>query len=684
MILKRDGRKVDFDADRIKFALQKAYKETYDCIDDSKIYLYTSQVCSKIDINTDIYVEQVQDIVESVLKENEEIKLLENYKAYRIARTDIRESQTNLMKTYQDITFSDAEESDLKRENGNVDGNTSMGMMLQYGSTGAKNFALKKLLNKKHAKAHAEGAIHIHDMDFLPIGTLTCLTGDTYITLKDKDGNIINTNINHFNNIFEKQNNIDPEWKDISNYYILARNGWTKLEKVMRRKINKDDKLYNIKTHKGLGLKVTENHRIPIVRNGKEELLFVKDINIGDSLLTNPHINQINEQDTFNLVDEFCNSPYLSEEQKNNIWICNIRKLKQWMLYKYEVNNLPKLINSNTSKNGNSYLTISQFKYIMDNYDIPYEVLISLEITIKNSKHSMPMLLPITNELATVMGYIYGDGSVSQDGKTVTLCNIDPLKLNYFKECYEKICNGKLTLRKNSEKQTGWLINNSLFNLLMFRVLGYKYKANNIKIPQFIFTARDEIKWGFISGLTDTDGCCTNGWAYTTVCKEFAEQLIVLLKTLNIDTKIEPIFNKGSFTGFEGSYRNYDNYRIRLTDAKNISIMLNGLNGVKRNDKLLDDIAYIGNTVKFDVNKIKDKILIEDDCYVYDIQTTEHWFMANNYVVHNCCQIDIKKLLEDGFSTGHGHLREPNDILSYSALAAIAIQSDQNDQHGIA
>lgn len=47
-----------------------------------------------------------------------------------------------------------------------------------------------------------------------------------------------------------------------------------------------------------------------------------------------------------------------------------------------------------------------------------------------------------------------------------------------------------------------------------------------------------------------------------------------------------------------------------------------------------------------------------------------------------CCQIDIKRLFESGFSTGHGFLREPNSIASYSALACIAIQSNQNDQHG--
>ena len=47
-----------------------------------------------------------------------------------------------------------------------------------------------------------------------------------------------------------------------------------------------------------------------------------------------------------------------------------------------------------------------------------------------------------------------------------------------------------------------------------------------------------------------------------------------------------------------------------------------------------------------------------------------------------CCQIDILKLFHGGFSTGHGYLREPNSIQSYAALAAIAIQSNQNDQHG--
>ena len=56
----------------------------------------------------------------------------------------------------------------------------------------------------------------------------------------------------------------------------------------------------------------------------------------------------------------------------------------------------------------------------------------------------------------------------------------------------------------------------------------------------------------------------------------------------------------------------------------------------------------------------------------------------HDLIIHptTCCQIDLVKLFKNGFSTGHGFLREPNDIYSYSALACIAIQSNQNDQHG--
>ncbi|EQF98544.1 anaerobic ribonucleoside-triphosphate reductase [Clostridioides difficile 842] len=78
------------------------------------------------------------------------------------------------MKAIEEITFEDAEDADIKRENANINGNTAMGTMLQYGSTVSKEFCKTHILKPEHSFAHDNGDIHIHDMDFLNMGTLTC------------------------------------------------------------------------------------------------------------------------------------------------------------------------------------------------------------------------------------------------------------------------------------------------------------------------------------------------------------------------------------------------------------------------------------------------------------------------------------------------------------------------------
>ena len=75
-------------------------------------------------------------------------------------------------------------DSDIKRENANIDGDTAMGAMLKYGSEGAKQFNLMFVLKPEHAEAHRNGDIHIHDMDFLTL-TTTCCQIDLIKLFKD-------------------------------------------------------------------------------------------------------------------------------------------------------------------------------------------------------------------------------------------------------------------------------------------------------------------------------------------------------------------------------------------------------------------------------------------------------------------------------------------------------------------
>ncbi|MEM4385913.1 MAG: anaerobic ribonucleoside triphosphate reductase [Candidatus Anstonellales archaeon] len=173
-IKKRDGRVVRFNKDRIYKSLSKANKNTNE-LSSKEIRGLTGIVCEKIKASgVEIPdVEFIQDIVESTLIENNYPKTAKEYILYRDMRHRVREMSMSLMKEYEKITFEDASNIDIKRENANVDGDSPMGIMLRYGSEGAKKFNLLYVIPTDIADAHKNGDIHIHDLDFYSI-TLTC------------------------------------------------------------------------------------------------------------------------------------------------------------------------------------------------------------------------------------------------------------------------------------------------------------------------------------------------------------------------------------------------------------------------------------------------------------------------------------------------------------------------------
>ena len=174
-IIKRDGRTVEFDREKISQAIFSAaqanggnnYEQACALAEQVEALLETSGIQSPT-------VEEVQDSVEKVLIENGHSLTAKSYILYRAERTRIREMNTSLMKIYEDLTFKNAAENDIKRENANIDGDTAMGTMLKYGSEGAKAFDEMFILNPEHAKAHRGGDIHIHDLDFLTLTTTCC------------------------------------------------------------------------------------------------------------------------------------------------------------------------------------------------------------------------------------------------------------------------------------------------------------------------------------------------------------------------------------------------------------------------------------------------------------------------------------------------------------------------------
>ena len=174
-IMKRDGRKVSFNINKISNAIYSAI-QSIEGTDPNLAKDLSEKVLDYIEKenNSSLSAEQIQNIVEKVLVENGQTEAAKNYILYRSERTRKREKNTKLMKIYRDLTFKSAKDNDIKRENANIDGDTAMGTMLKYGSEGAKQFYEMYMLNPKHAKAHREGDIHIHDLDFLTLTTTCC------------------------------------------------------------------------------------------------------------------------------------------------------------------------------------------------------------------------------------------------------------------------------------------------------------------------------------------------------------------------------------------------------------------------------------------------------------------------------------------------------------------------------
>ncbi len=204
-IQKRDGRLAHFDINKIANAIQKAFSSTVGKKEYTICLQLAQKVCEHLQMESPS-VEQIQDTVEKVLIENGHINTAKAYILYRAERTRIRNMNSRLMKTFEDITYKDVNDSDIKRENANIDGNTAMGSMLKYGSEGAKHFYECYVLNPAHSEAHQNGDIHIHDLDFYTL-TTTCCQIDL---------------LKLFHNGFSTGHGVVREPNDIASYAALA------------------------------------------------------------------------------------------------------------------------------------------------------------------------------------------------------------------------------------------------------------------------------------------------------------------------------------------------------------------------------------------------------------------------------------------------------------------------------
>ena len=189
---KRNGSIVDFDKNKIFNAIEKAVLASHaDETFDSKVCYKLVDIindecfafCQKIK-STTINIEDIQDIVERTLIKNGFADTAKEYILYRQKRNEIRNTRDSITSTISTLLNTESYENDLKRDNGNIDGDSPMGTMLQIGSNVSKNYYLNNMISKDIVQAYTDGFIHIHDLDFYAL-TLTCCQIDCLKLFKD-------------------------------------------------------------------------------------------------------------------------------------------------------------------------------------------------------------------------------------------------------------------------------------------------------------------------------------------------------------------------------------------------------------------------------------------------------------------------------------------------------------------
>ena len=168
-VVKRDGRIVGFNEDKIATAIRKAMLHTDRGEDKELVRSITDHIAFRG--KSQMTVEDIQDAVELELMNSRRKDVAQKYIAYRNQRSIARKAKTRDMF----LEIINIKSNDITRENANMNADTPAGMMMKFASETTKPFVDDYLLSEPVREAVAKNYLHIHDKDYYPTKSLTCV-----------------------------------------------------------------------------------------------------------------------------------------------------------------------------------------------------------------------------------------------------------------------------------------------------------------------------------------------------------------------------------------------------------------------------------------------------------------------------------------------------------------------------
>ena len=607
-IVKRDGKIVDFKLDKITTAIYKALKAT-----DRDDYRLAEKLSGEaLLILEKRYgeenipsVEDIQDVVEYVLLDN---KLYETAKAYILYRQKHKELR-ELKKLLDPAGLIEAYlyQSDwLVRENSNMSFSLQ-GLNSYIVKKVVSEYWLTKIYPKEITQAHRSGDFHIHDLDFL--GAYTYYGKE--VVIAKSDGKIMVLPFDKLYEIIDEKEEIlnksDEAYVEYpKNLYVLDKNSWTKVIKVVRKKKNRD--MFFIKNRGGRSVIVTDNHPM-ITENGEKIALEVDE---GDKTLTvdlNKLLSSENlfKNDFVDLIEEIIKQGWINNDK---VYIDGIE------------------IENNEGNNGYVH-TISSI---------------------------VPRKIKLTEKFGYFVGFTLAEGYLSYDEKAPRCVSLSQKDKKLLLRANEGLIeNGMSGCLIDRGDRFELKIKNPFLRFLFEKVFKISPGAKNKTLPAEILSYNKDFVKGIIGGIIDGDGSIETSKTAISIrisSRALLEQLAVVMHLLRFTPRDRNIEGQGSIREYNGR-KIVQNYPIYGISFRKVS---EDLPSEKYESAELSTKAW-QDEGRDEWHKIinKEKANIPDE-FIYDITTESGTLIVNGMWNHNCVGWDIEDLLLTGFGGVSGKI----------------------------
>lgn len=613
-IQKRDGRLADFDQAKITNAIFKALTATNKGsrrkakeLSDQVVALFNRRFR-----NGEISkVEEVQDIVEEVLIMAGLVETARAYILYREQHRRIRDAVTAIDESVDTVDKYIQELDWQVKENANM-AYSLQGLNHYVTSAVTKRYWLNKIYPKEIREAVNSGDFHIHNLD-----TLACYTffgREVVIAKLDNRIKLIS-----FKDLYEEisqseilLNKKDDAWaKYPVNLYILDKEGWTKVSRLVRKK--KQREMRFIKSEQGRSIIVTDNHPFIIKRGQKQIEINAKQVQEKEDLIYSAHLPSLLKSENLFSRRYF----YLAEELLE-------KKHQHFFLEGFTWRDF--------LKNWQGALTVEG------------------TLSVSNSANSLNNKLELTEDLGYLVGVFIAEGHYSSWKIVITNSQEEIIKK------IQVIC-AKLGVRsylKEKENIKDITICCSTLKLLFEKVFQLKRLSKNKILPPDILTYNLDFVRGVIAGVIDGDGTVdphNKDHSATQILirvssRTMLEQIAFLLQFFGIIPRDRVACEDvGKVNFFRGKkiIQNYPIYGISFSKKIGLDLPSFKYRQAKTAQKHW-------RAEKYDWNKVlNNKPTAIPDKVIYDITTDSSTFLANGLLVHNCMGWDLYDLLLKGF-----------------------------------